>query len=131
MHMHRVRLVALGGGIGLIASTMSAQRAPRTVTAAGSPTPVTSSTPAKPAAAKPATSTADIRAYLPFRKGLQVSYNGSTWGPARTIAVTKTECPVSTTSPCAAGTPALVVSFRFDTLPHPVELYKVLATIGE
>jgi hypothetical protein len=80
------------------------------------------------ASAQLSTSTGTVAA---FRDGLEISVDGNSWGQSRTVALSPSRCPPSSTSPCAAGTPPLVVSVRFPALPDVVDGGKVLAQLGE
>jgi hypothetical protein len=70
-------------------------------------------------------------AVAPFRHGLAVSINGSPWGPSRTVALTEQQCAASTTSLCAAGTPAVIVDVRWPTVRGGVDLTRVHTQLGE
>jgi hypothetical protein len=68
---------------------------------------------------------------LAFRKGFEVSIDGSPWGPARTIALPLSRCVPATTSPCAPGTPAVLVNIRFPAVANAVDMSEVLSQLGE
>ena len=66
-----------------------------------------------------------------FRDGLEISVDGTAWASSRTVTLSPTRCPPSSTSPCAAGTPPLIVSVRFPALPDVVSGGELLAQLGE
>jgi hypothetical protein len=66
-----------------------------------------------------------------FRTGLEVSVEGSPWGHARTVALSPSRCRPATTSPCAPGTPAVIVNVRFPAVTGAVDMAQVRATLGE
>ena len=66
-----------------------------------------------------------------FRRGLEVSVDGSAWGRVRSVTLPPNRCAPGSVSPCSPGTPPLVLSVRFPALPQVVDGSKVLSQLGE
>jgi hypothetical protein len=77
------------------------------------------------------TTAADAHSIAAFRKGFEVSVEGSPWARSRTFSLPTPRCKPATSSPCVPGTPALLVKFRFPSLVNAVDLSQVLAKLGE
>jgi hypothetical protein len=119
-HVHDILVLALGTAL------------PASVSPAGAQPPPSPASAGK-AAARPGSivSVAEASSIAAFRKGLEVSVEGSPWGPSRTIGLPSSRCVPATTSPCAPGTPALIVNIRFPTLLNAADGASVLRQLGE
>ena len=74
---------------------------------------------------------AESESYASFRGGFVARVGGGVWAKSQTVALPLAACAPDLAAPCAAGAKPIAVDIRFTPLPHPVELYKALATIGE
>jgi hypothetical protein len=90
----------------------------------------TTPVPAGVASGPSASAAADAAAVMTFRRGLQVSLDGTTWTQSLTVDLPPSRCVPATSSPCAAGTAPLYVKIKFAGLPSPADAATVLRQLG-
>jgi hypothetical protein len=66
-----------------------------------------------------------------FRGGLEISVDGNSWGQSKTVVLSAKRCSPATSSPCAHGTPPLVIEIRFPAIQNAVDGSRILAQLGE
>src|SRR5437899_11046789 len=69
-------------------------------------------------------------AIMTFRKGFQISVDGTSWSQSQTVELSPSQCTPATTSPCAAGAAPVRVHVRFPALPNAVPGSILLPQVG-